>query len=105
MDKFIKRANELIARLEQFGDSGSVENAIALQCAKDEIDYKSAVYNKETFLDCILDTRILISEFDCPPLYDECLNALETAEIPAPRFRYLLRKLIETAEFRRQGND
>lgn len=94
MNKFVERAKELKARLSLLGfDSGEyaelkavIENHCGDSLRDDELFALS------------LDTRILLSEFNCPPLYEEaCLNPKDP-----DRLIYLLEKMIEVAEFRQR---
>ncbi len=102
MNKFIERAKELIARLESYDDLSSLQAAIAMETAskEDKDAYESSRNIKKTLDDALLDAQILLYEFDCKPIYEE---AAKTTKVS--RICYLLQKLIETAEFRKQSDD
>ncbi len=89
MNKFIERANEIISRLETFGDMSSLQALIVLGDT-----------SKEAFYDCLLDAQILLFEFNCMPLYEEYTKAVRSLDREGPKICNLLRKMIETAEFR-----
>lgn len=94
MNKFIERAKELKARLSLLGfDSGEyaelqavIENHCGDSSREDELFALS------------LNTRILLSEFNCPPLYEEACQH----QMNPDRLIYLLEKMIEVAEFRQR---
>lgn len=107
MDKFIERANELIARLESFGNTSRLDTIVALSYASEDSGelYRAKKRNYDALEDCLLDARILLYEFNCPPLYEEAMKAIGSQDPEGPELCRLLRKLIETAELRRQGCD
>lgn len=94
MSKFIERAKELKARLSLLGfDSGKyakLQAVIESHCG-------DALREDELFK-LSLDTRILLSEFNCPPLYEEACRQQTNPDF----LIYLLEKMIEVAEFRQR---
>lgn len=83
MNKFIKKAEELLVSLDYHLAHGANvdDNALAVV----ELD------------NIILDTKILLYEFDCEPVYE----SFQELQFPTIRnIQNVLEKLIEVAEFR-----
>lgn len=94
MNKFIERAKELKARLSLLCYQSDISTAV-----QQRIDLKSGDVSREKELQNLgLDILVLLSEFNCPPLYEEVCQNRQNPD----RLIYLLDKLIETAEFRQQ---
>lgn len=97
MDKFVDRASELKARLSllsadlSLGDKYSeLETVVRSYCGDSS--------SEEELSRLDLDVRILLSEFNCPPLYEEaCHHSMKP-----DRLIYLLEKMMEVAEFRQR---
>lgn len=97
MDKFIERAKELIARLSLLSadlslddDYSKLEAAVRADCGDPS--------SEDELLNLDLDVRILLSEFNCPPLYDDACRC----QMKPNRLIHLLHKMIETSEFRQR---
>lgn len=94
MNKFIMRAKELKARLSLLGFRRDISAGLQAGIERHCGDPSRA----KELSSLSLDTRILLSEFNCPPLYEEaCLDPKNP-----DRLIFLLEKLIEVAEFRQQ---
>lgn len=94
MDKFTERAKELKARLMLLGFNPE-ENAELRAVVESHCGDSS---RENELFKLSLDARILLSEFNCPPLYDEaCKDPLNPDHLI-----YLLDKMVETAEFRQR---
>lgn len=97
MDKFVDRASELKARLSllsadlSLGDKYSeLETVVRSYCGDSS--------SEEELSRLDLDVRILLSEFNYPPLYEEaCHHSMKP-----DRLIYLLEKMMEVAEFRQR---
>ncbi len=88
MNKFVEKAQSLIVRFNMLSSIPDVEMYAT---------------RREELNDALLDLRILFYEFGNTPLIREVDQVGIFPNIP--RVRYLLRKLIETAEFRRQSDE
>lgn len=92
MNKFVERANELKTRLSLLGFNSdkyagiqsAIENRHGYSLRHEEL-------NRLGF-----EVRILLSEFNCHPLYEKACQNPKNPEI----LIFLLEKLIEVAEFR-----
>ena len=97
MDKFVERAKELIARLSLISaDLNLGDKYSALQaCIRSHYDDSSS---EDELMELDLNVRILLSEFNCPPLYEEACRC----SMKPDRLIRLLKKMIETSEFRQR---
>lgn len=92
MNKFIERANELKAHLSLLGlESGKYSGLLT------EIENRHGdPSRKDELFRLDLDVRILLSEFNCSPLYEEACKNPKNPEI----LIFLLEKMIDVAKFR-----
>lgn len=94
MSKFVERAQVLKAQLLMLqvedDDTAEIKAEIKERFGDSEL--------KEMLFSLSLDTRVLLSEFNCPPLYEEAARC----PMNPSRLIHLLEKMIEVAGFRQR---
>lgn len=98
MNKFIEHANRLKARLSLLSATSDYDDKHFSLMAEITKSTNGDPSVQDELLDLSLDTRVLLYEFNCLPLYEEACRHSDNPSYLV----YLLDKMISVAGFRQQ---